>query len=59
MTRIVFACSGSPENLAAIPRLARTYDAEIVALTLDLGQTREQILHIGVELARLAFEQAL
>ena len=41
MNRIVFACSGSPENLAAIQHLADTYDAEIVALTLDVGQPRE------------------
>jgi argininosuccinate synthase len=41
LTRIVFACSGSPENLAAIPRLAAAYDAEVVALTLDVGQPRE------------------
>ena len=39
--RIVFACSGSAENLAAIPRLASAFDAEIVALTLDVGQPRE------------------
>jgi argininosuccinate synthase len=41
LTRIVFACSGSPENLAAIPRLAKTCDAEVIALTLDVGQPRE------------------
>jgi argininosuccinate synthase len=41
LNRIVFACSGSPENLAAIQRLADTYDAEVVALTLDVGQPRE------------------
>ena len=39
--RIVFACSGSAENLAAIPYLASAFDAEIVALTLDVGQARE------------------
>ena len=39
--RIVFACSGSAENLAAIPKLATAFDAEIVALTLDVGQARE------------------
>jgi argininosuccinate synthase len=37
----VFACSGTPENLAAIPRLAAGRDAEIVALTLGVGQLRE------------------
>jgi len=41
LIRIVFACSGSPENLAAIGRLAERYDAEVVALTLDMGQPRE------------------
>jgi argininosuccinate synthase len=41
LNRIVFACSGSPENLAAIPRLAAAFDADVVALTLDVGQTRE------------------
>ena len=39
--RIVFACSGSAENLAAIPKLATAFDAEIVALTLDVGQARD------------------
>jgi argininosuccinate synthase len=39
--RIVFACSGSAENAAAIPWLAATCDAEIVAMTLDVGQGRE------------------
>jgi argininosuccinate synthase len=40
-TRIVFACSGTAESLAAIPRLAETFDADVVALTLDVGQSRE------------------
>ena len=39
--RIVFACSGSAENLAAIPKLATAFGAEIVALTLDVGQARD------------------
>jgi argininosuccinate synthase len=39
--RIVIACSGSPESLAAIPRLASDYDAEVVTVTLDIGQARE------------------
>jgi argininosuccinate synthase len=39
--RIVFACSGSVENCATIPQLAVTCDAEIVAMTLDVGQGRE------------------
>jgi argininosuccinate synthase len=39
--RIVFACSGRPENLAAIPWLAATFHAEVIALTLDVGQAEE------------------
>jgi argininosuccinate synthase len=39
--RIVFACSGSSDNCAAIPRLAATFSAEVVAMTLDVGQGRE------------------
>ena len=39
--RIVFACSGSVENCAAIPWLAASVDAEVVAMTLDVGQGRE------------------
>ena len=39
--RIVIACSGSPESLAAIPRLASDFDAEVVTVTLDIGQARE------------------
>jgi len=39
--RIVIACSGSPESLAAIPRLASEFDAEVVTVTLDIGQARE------------------
>jgi argininosuccinate synthase len=39
--RIVFACSGSRENCAAIPGLAATFGADVVAMTLDVGQGRE------------------
>jgi argininosuccinate synthase len=39
--RLVFACSGAADNLAAIPQLADELNAEVVALTLDLGQTGE------------------
>ena len=39
--RIVFACSGSRENCAAIPWLAANVGADIVAMTLDVGQGRE------------------
>jgi argininosuccinate synthase len=41
MRRIVIACSGSPQSLAAIPRLAAEFDAEVVTVILDIGQTRE------------------
>jgi argininosuccinate synthase len=40
-TRIVFGCSGSADNLAAIPRLASAFGADIVAVTLDVGQAAE------------------
>ena len=46
--RIVFAYSGGFDTSVAIPWLAETRGAEVVALTLDLGQ--------GVELA--AVDQA-
>jgi argininosuccinate synthase len=39
--RIVIACSGSRESLAAIPRLAAACDAEVITVTLDIGQSRE------------------
>jgi argininosuccinate synthase len=38
MPRVVFACSGAADNIAAIPRLAAEFDAEVVTLTLDVGQ---------------------
>jgi len=37
--RVVFACSGVADNLAAIPQLAGELNADVVTLTLDLGQT--------------------
>jgi len=36
--RVVFACCGDADNLAAIPRLAAELNVDVVALTLDLGQ---------------------
>lgn len=39
--RIVFAYSGSDDSSAAIPLLAREYHAEVVAMTLDLGQDQD------------------
>jgi argininosuccinate synthase len=41
MERIVLAYSGGLDTSVAVPWLAEKYDAEIVALTLDLGQGRE------------------
>lgn len=38
---VVFACSGAAGNLAAIPRLAAEFNADVVALTLDVGQGGE------------------
>ena len=45
MKRIVLAYSGGLETSAAIPWLAETYGAEVVTLTLDIGQ--------GLELAHI------
>ena len=39
--RVVFACSGVADNLAAIPPLAREFNADVVTLTLDVGQAAE------------------
>ena len=41
MPRIVLAYSGGLDTSVAIPWLAEKYDAEIVAVTLDLGQGKE------------------
>lgn len=41
MNRIVLAYSGGLDTSVAIPWLAETYSAEVVALVLDLGQGRE------------------
>lgn len=40
-SRVIFACSGSGDNLATIPRLAAECNAEVVTVTLDLGQPAE------------------
>jgi argininosuccinate synthase len=53
MTRIVLAYSGGLDTSVAIPWLAEKYGAEVVAVTLDLGQgkeledVRERALAIG------------
>jgi argininosuccinate synthase len=39
--RVVFACSGAVQNIAAIPRLGAEFDADVVTLTLDVGQAGE------------------
>jgi len=41
MERIVLAFSGGLESAVAIPWLAERYEAEVVAVTIDLGQGRE------------------
>jgi argininosuccinate synthase len=41
MTRIVLAYSGGLDTSIAIPWLADTYGAEIIAVTIDLGQGRD------------------
>src|SRR5260370_21206111 len=41
MERIVLAYSGGLDTWVAIPWLKETYSAEIVAVTMDLGQGRE------------------
>ncbi len=41
MTRIVLAYSGGPDTSAAIPWLAETYAADIITVTIDLGQGRD------------------
>ena len=52
-TRLVLACTGSPRTAAAIPLLARQYGADVVTVTLDLGQggdlddVRERALAAG------------
>ena len=53
MTRIVLGYSGSAITSAAIPWLAERYGAEIVTVTVDLGQgeelaaIRERALSLG------------
>ena len=41
MKRIVLAYSGGLDTSVAIPWLSETHHAEIVAVTLDLGQGKE------------------
>ena len=41
MERIVLAYSGGLDTSVAIPWLAEHYDAEIIAVTMDLGQGKE------------------
>lgn len=43
MRRIVLAYSGGLDTSVAIPWLAETYGAEVVTVTLDLGQGRELV----------------
>jgi argininosuccinate synthase len=39
--RIVIACCGSSGSLAAIPRIAAEFGADVVTVTLDVGQADE------------------
>jgi argininosuccinate synthase len=39
--RIVFAYTGEPDQSLAIPRLAEEHHADVVVLTMDVGQGRE------------------
>jgi argininosuccinate synthase len=41
MERVILAYSGGLDTSVAIPWLAEKYDAEVVAVTLDLGQGKE------------------
>ena len=41
MTRIVLAYSGELDTSIAIPWLAETYGAEVIAVTIDLGQGKD------------------
>src|SRR5262245_40981219 len=41
MERIVLAYSGGLDTSVAIPWMAEKYDAEIIAVTMDLGQGKE------------------
>ena len=41
MTRILLAYSGGLDTSVAIPWLRETYDAEVIAVTVDVGQGRE------------------
>ena len=41
MERIVLAYSGGLDTSVAVPWLAERFDAEIIAVTLDLGQGKE------------------
>jgi argininosuccinate synthase len=59
MERIVLAYSGGLDTSVAIPWLAETYGAEIIAVTMDLGQgenldaVRERALAAGAVKARV------
>ena len=46
MTRIVLAYSGGLETSIAIPWLAERYGAEIIAVTIDLGQGKDALEEI-------------
>jgi argininosuccinate synthase len=59
MPRIVLAFSGSPDTAAAIPRLKERHGADVVTVTLDLGQggvleeVRDRALEAGATRAHV------
>ena len=54
MERIVLAYSGGLDTSVAIPWLKEKYNAEIIAVTMDLGQGRE--LEAATRLGRIGFD---
>jgi argininosuccinate synthase len=59
VNRIVLAFSGGPQTAAEIPRLREQHDAEVITVTLDLGQgavleaVRDQALAAGAARAHV------
>jgi len=65
MERIVLAYSGGLDTSVAIPWLKEKYNAEIIAVTMDLGQgkeleeVRDRALATGVRVSALTIEVAI
>lgn len=59
MTCVVLAFAGTPEDTCAIPWIAAQHDADVIAVTLDIGQdrdsaaTRERALAAGARRAHV------